>query len=382
MSVKKTLILALLIRLIIIPAFYHPDIKSQYFHFQFLSQGITDIYSYIQNRRQNLPYTDTFNYLPLTYFAFGSYYFLIKSPLLESWLNDWGPFKDANPHLPLFLFILKLPYLFLDFALACLLLKTSHRLFSLWLLNPFTLYLIYVLGNFDILPVFLMVLSLYLIQRNRLYLAFFIYGLAIALKLYPLIFLPFFLFLSSASLSAKIKHLLIALLPLVVTTTPFLVNPTFITSFQSSGLSQKILQTKLWHLPIFPLIYLIIFTIFLVKPSKNLGFFLPLFLFFVSLVNFHPQWLLWFFPFLFLPNIRLSVFIPLTICLFFTFLLNDNYLFWGHLIPIDSNFVNLSSPYLILSQRISPTAPLRLQNFLKTILFLLGLWQLKKYSSQ
>ena len=108
------------------PFFYHPDIKSQHFHFQFFSKGVFNIYEYLYQNKSTLPYKDTFNYLPLTYYTFG-FTQTITKPLLGNglyqWLNDRGDNSNDHPNIIFYMFLLKIPYLILDLSLGILLLK-------------------------------------------------------------------------------------------------------------------------------------------------------------------------------------------------------------------------------------------------------------------
>ncbi len=357
--------------------------KSQNFHFQFLSQGVVNIYQYLSDNKNHLAYRDTFNYLPLTYFTFGSVQIVLR-PLMPAnflkWVDDWSFSQNNYPNLPYYLLILKLPYLLLDLGIGYLLFKltSSRQILIYWLFNPVSFYLIYILGNFDVLPVFFTLFSLYLIPKNA-HLSFFVFGLAIALKLYPLLLLPFFLFISSKKIKNLVTNSIIAMLPLIISIIPFAANPAFWQSFFGSGLTQKIIEIKYLNIPIFPVLYLIILGYAFFSNKKNLSTqIFYLFLLFISLVNFHPQWLLWFFPFLLLqPNFisTKNQIMILLICIFITIyilLFNDNYLTWGHLIPIDPEFINLTSPYDLIRLKLH-LDPQHLQQVTKYIIATLSI---------
>ena len=381
-EIKILFVFALIIRLIFSPLFYHPDIKSQNFHFQFLSQGKVNIYQFINENKQNLPYRDTFNYLPLTYLSFGSGQIFLRSLLprdFHTWINDWGPNQNNYPNLFYYMLVLKIPYILFDLALGYLLYKIyGKKILSLWLFNPFSIYLIYVLANFDIIPVFFSVLAYYFLKKSHSNLSLFILGIATALKLYPLLFFPFFIFYQKTNLKKIIVNSLFFLLPLLISIIPFIFNPSFIEAFSGSGLSQKILETKLLSIPLYPLIYFIIFALYYFSKNKNLEkSFLYLFLAFIVLVNFHPQWLLWFFPFVIYPIIQTNkkMILGITIiflALIYVILINDQFLFWGHLIPINYDFINISNPYQIVFQKFHQD-PLQIQSHIKSIIAFLSL---------
>lgn len=382
MKFKQIFVIAILFRLLLAPFFYHPDIKSQHFHFQFLSQGQFNIYQYISDNKNNLPYRDTFNYLPLTYFTFGSlqsFQKILMPPGFINWLNDWGGTQFNYPNIPYYLLILKLPYIILDLLLGYILYKISNskKVLYFWLFNPFSFYLIYIVENFDILPVFLTVLSYYLL-KSKPSLSFFVFGLAIAFKLYPLILLPFFILSITKNIFKMAKYGFIALIPSIISILPFATNQAFWQSFLGSGLTQKIIEQRILGLPIFPVIYLIIIALSFLSKKIDLSFYIFLvFLLFISTVNFHPQWILWFFPYVFLlknlfrPTVYLPLILIIILILLYIFLFNDNYLTWGHLIPIDPEFLLISSPYEILKNRFR-IDPKIIQNYIKLSIFLIS----------
>jgi len=369
------------------PWFFHRDIKSQYFHFQFFSQGIVNIYQHIETNKPKLPNKDTFNYLPLTYFTFGTYNIIAK-PLLPNnfiaWVNDWGINQNNYLQINQAMFVLKIPYLILDILLAIFLLKIfgSDKIFNFWLFNPITIYLIYILGNFDILPCFLSILSLFFLKNKKEFWSFFVLGIAFALKAYPIIFLPFFLFYTQF----KIKNIIYFILPSIISICPFLYSPAFINSFLGSGLTQKILEYKILNIPIFPLIYLLIFIQYYFSKNKINTIFksiLYLFIFFFALVKFHPQWLIWFFPFIVEPisknRTRLLIFYFFIILVaLYILLIDDNYLSWGHLITVNPNFVNLTSPFEFIKNKFN-FSPFVLQRYIKNLLITISVLSVFQY---
>jgi hypothetical protein len=68
---------------------------------------------------------------------------------------------------------------------------TTKFMWWLWIL-PSAIF--YGLNRFDIFPVFLVILALYLVMTNRLRSGWFVYGFSIMVKLYPIFLLPLFLF--------------------------------------------------------------------------------------------------------------------------------------------------------------------------------------------
>ena len=391
---KTIILLAILIRVIIAPFFYHPDIKSQHYHFQFFTQRIYNIYDYLYQNKSTLGYKDTFNYLPLPYYTFGITQRLSK-PFLSNgfyvWLNDWGENRNNHPNIIFYMFLLKIPYLILDIFMGILLFKIykNVKVLYLWLFNPISIYLIYILGNFDILPTFLTVLSFYFLKKEKLFYSYLFIGIAIALKVYPIIFLPLIYFYKPKNFIKNFKFVGISLLPIIITIIPFIAQTSFIESFLGSGLTQKILEFKLFKLPIFPIFYLIILINYFFSKSKYKFEIAStqIFFIFIGLVKFHPQWIIWFFPFILVLFINSNIYNKILFIIFFIliftyiFLFDDNFLFWGHLIPIDPAFVDLTSPFQLIKLK-THLNPILLQRQVHKLLLILGTFSLFSYAKK
>jgi len=367
------------------PFFYHPDMKSQHFHFQFFSKGILNIYDYLEQNKSKLGYQDTFNYLPLTYYTFGLTQTILK-PLLGSdfylWVNDWGASQNNYSNMIYFMLILKIPYLIFDLLTGLILCKlyNNKKVLYFWFFNPVSIYLIYVLGNFDIIPTFLTLSAFYFIKNKTQIPGYLSIGIAIALKIYPIMFLPFLFFYDRKNIFKNIKYALFSLLPLVLSVLPFIKQKSFYNSFLGSGLTQKILEYKISGLPIFPILFIVILTAYIFSKSKY-KFEIAVtqtFLIFIGLVKFHPQWIMWFFPFLIILFIDSKIKDKIFFTIFFIFifiyivLFNDISLTWGHLIPIDPNFINLTSPYQLIKLR-TLFNPSLIQKYVHSILLFLGI---------
>ncbi len=391
---KTIILLAILLRVLVAPFFYHPDIKSQHYHFQFFSKGELNIYKYISDNKSTLGYKDTFNYLPLTYYTFGLSQTLTK-PFLDKgfylWLNDWGETRNDHSNIVFYMFFLKIPYLILDVGLGILLFKIykNKKLFYLWLFNPVSIYLIYILGNFDILPSFLTVLSFYFLKKDKLFYSYLSIGFAIALKVYPLIFLPFIFFYQPKNIFKHLIFVIFSILPIIITIIPFITQSSFTESFLGSGLTQKIFEFKLFSFPVFPIVYfLILFNYFFSKSKYKFEIaFTQIFFIFIGLVKFHPQWIIWFLPFIFVIFINSNIYKKSFFVLFFTiifiyiFLFDDNFLFWGHLIPINPAFVDLTSPFQLIKLK-THINPLLLQQQIHKLLLILGIFSLFSYAKK
>jgi hypothetical protein len=293
------------------PFFFHPDIKTYHFQSSFLKKGVVNIYPFLVENKAELPTKEEFVYFPLTYFFLGGYQ-ILASPLLGSgfsaWLFDASQQIVEVPQIFRYLFIMKLPYLILDILAAFLLAsfftnrKKKERAFVLWLFNPFTIILIYVFSNIDIIPVTLTLLSLLFAKKRKYYSSAAFLGFAAAFKAYPLIFLPWLL-IQIKSVKKVILTLLTALGALLVIVLPFY-SSAFQQSSLVSGLTTRIVFPGLsigfgetLMLSIISISILFFYALLKKRKDKLWKYYLVLLLIIFSTIHIHIQWLLWAAPF-------------------------------------------------------------------------------------
>jgi Gpi18-like mannosyltransferase len=311
--VKKLLILAIVLRVLVAAFFFHPDIKTFNYQASFLKQGVFNIYSYLVDNKARLPLKDNFVYFPLTYFTLGGYQAAI-SPILGRGFDSWLGNPDSatmvtNPNIFGYMLALKLPYLVLDILVAYMLLKfiedrkKAQKAFLIWLFNPITIILIYVYGNIDIFPVVLTVFSLLLIKKDKLKSAVAILGLAAGFKLYPLLLVPF---LALAGKNTKEKIWLVAI--------PFLIFGAICVPFLSGAFVQSALISGLTTGTFSPsfsvgfgesiivglvgMTVLFFYEMLINKKPNVLIYWIALLMIIFSFSHFHIQWLLWVAPFI------------------------------------------------------------------------------------
>lgn len=276
------LIAGIILRIFLSFATFHPDIAALSAGGQFITNGhFLNLYDYSSDAL-------VLNYPPLIYWFFGLINFLFGG------------------NIPL----LKLSYLFFDIFTAFLLYKLvdpkkATLAFSLWIFNPINLYASYMMGQFDIIPTFFTIVSIYLITKNKLSLAALALGGGIAFKLYP-VFLIIPLIILAKNFWTKIKLLILAFLPYVISILPYLSSGSFKTNALFANQSSKSLYATLpvsggESILLFPA-SLILFYLFIWSKKLDRLFFwriylIPLLLFFIF-THFHPQWLIWIIPFL------------------------------------------------------------------------------------
>lgn len=320
------LILGLIIRLILIPMTYHSDIQTSDLAGYVIGKGnILSYYDFLPSLPKDDPIFKTypvnlFNYPPAVYFFLGA-----SSLLLTSWedplLHNNFLFNIQNvlgkTQIGLHLFLLKIPFLIFDLALAFLILrmfssqKEKFLAFSLWLLNPISLYVSFMVGQFDVIPTFFVILSLYFVLKkphknphlNLLFAAIFL-GIGGCFKIYPL-----FLLIPLASFvedwKKRIETVIVGFIPYFLMILPFLPSQ----GFRSTALlANQTLKSLYPQIPISGGESIMLFLAFLIffyllflnkKISAQVlwqRFFIILLLFFIF-THYHPQWFLWITPF-------------------------------------------------------------------------------------
>jgi hypothetical protein len=314
------LALAVVLRVILSVTTFHPDLWAHsYSTYFFAYEGQLNIYEFFATLPQTHPLiraigvTDTFIYPPLTYFTIGIFRVLVKPfddagfiPMLWS----GNAIALAYPLLHLHLFLYKIPYLFIDilgaFFFSKLFEEKKRRIaFALWLFNPLSLYATYMMGQFEILPIFFSVLTLYLAKKRRFGWAMACLGIGASYKMYPLLFVPAAAFLFSESLKTRVKYLALGVAPFLATILPYLGSPAFRQMVLFAPKSQKMLYMGFpvsgaeVIYPFMVLLGLIYLHSYYAKTKLSLGaYFLTISLLILAVTHYHPQWFFWATPFL------------------------------------------------------------------------------------
>ncbi len=316
---KKLLILAIILRLLVAGFIFHPDIKTYNFQSSFLGKGVLNIYTYLIENKKTLPFKEEFVYFPLTYFAVGGYQWIVSpvlGPNFNSWLTDASSSSVVrNPNIIKYLIVLKLPYLALDILIAFLLKEffdnkeSGEKAFTLWLFNPFTIVLIYAFSNIDIYPVLLTLIAFLLIKKDKLLSSAALIGLAAGFKLYPILIIPF-LVLKAVGWKEKVMVGAIPILILGIIILPFW-SPAFIQSALVSGLTTRIFNPGFsigFNESIIVSLLIISFLFFYVwqvdKKINLFNYWVVLFITIFSFSHFHIAWLLWAAPFVVILSVK------------------------------------------------------------------------------
>jgi hypothetical protein len=142
-------------------------------------------------------------------------------------LIDWA----TNPLVFRQLFFLKIWYLIFDFSAAHILWRmfrydrSKVRIILLfWLFNPIIIYNAYLHGQFDVVPIFFIILTLYMIRQGHPAWAVIFIGVAASFKYFPLFFLPPAVLCLSQKWRERVELLLLGMLPFALILLPNLID--------------------------------------------------------------------------------------------------------------------------------------------------------------
>jgi len=370
------LLIAIIIRLFLMAFTYHPDLAGQNLSAYFWGfKNVTNVYEHIQSLPstdplvKNIGVNDIFIYPPLTYFTLGTFQKIFAFTGLGNFLETIMSGANINKitGLSFYLFIIKLPYLFFDLAVAYFLYKyfndprQKYLAFIFWLFNPVTLYATFCMGVFDIIPVFFTVLAAYFLKKQKLSLSVLAVGFGIAFKMYPIFLLPFIIFKSDKWLQ-RIKLSIIGFLPIIITNLPFI----FSSAYRSMVFSSK--NSKMLYMQfmlsgaegLFPFLLILVF-IYLLSQNKSLrpkfyiSYFFICFLLLFSVTHFHPQWFIWLSPFLIIEIINYKfkeawAYIALMLIYIFIIFTFENSLSVGLFAPLNPDLASFVGTQAIITK--------------------------------
>ncbi len=369
-------LIGVILRLVLMLITAHPDLWAFYFtNHLFAYAGIFNIYDYLANLSKEADLaknygTNFFTYPPLAYFLLGLLSFILR-PLGDSSFYGWAvnhyPMIYGNVLVMKEIFLTKLPYLFFDVGVAIVLVKLfksekeKKLAFVLWMFNPLTLYSSFMVGQFDILPIFFVVAALYFSLKKKATLAVLMLGIGGALKMFPLLFLPFFIFLLGRNWREKVMLSILGALPYLLSIMPFLGSTAFRQVSLFASQSQKMLHMSLpvsgaEGIYVFVLVYFFLICLAAFRKTSEIWLFcLATMLLFFSVTHYHPQWMLWLTPFFVIETVS-SKFkhFWLWLVLFLSWvgitLMFEPSLNFALFAPLSPNLVNLPG----LSESISP----------------------------
>ena len=317
-KIKFLFTLALVVRLLLAFGTYHSDAAVFPFAGRVIFTGHAgDFYDYLWDLPDNAPELkiyprNLFNYPPVTYFSLGTVSGILTAPLggfVDEFIyNLEDTFGDIR--LNILLLVIKLPLLAFDLGTLYFLLKMFEKesqkkaVYILWLFNPVNLYATYMMGMYEIIPVFFVVASLYFAKKRGKLASALMLGLGASFKIFPLMFLvP--LSATTSDWRERLKIFAAGFGVYIISILPFLGSTGFRQTALVAGQTMKSLYLTLpisGGEAIIP--YLALYIFFSLAFLINKGnaqvlwkrYFYILLLFFM-LTHYHPQWFLWITPF-------------------------------------------------------------------------------------
>lgn len=280
--------------------------------FFFISELHNNLFSpfleyFIQNNFKN-PYQYFFEINELDRFPYPSFmlYLLSAPKLIFGWLSNANIFQAFLLKLPLIVFDLSI-YLILR---SWILKENQLKLILLYWCSPVLIFISYIHGQLDVIPIGLLFISLNFLFKNRLHESSIFLGLAVAAKTVSLIVIPFF-FLYLIKSNSKIKDLFCyfgtLLLCFLIINAPYLNSAGFVQMVFNNSEQLRVFELKIdigiTSILIIPLSYLLLtFRGFVIKSFNKdvfnmfLGFSFGIILIFVAP---NEGWYFWVLPFLF-----------------------------------------------------------------------------------
>ncbi len=388
----KYFLIGILIRLAFMPFFFQRDVLSTY---QRAAQTVFagDFGADFQQF--------------LVHMIHSAYLFMIKPflPAVEnltsillntdSWVS-WIDFNSMD-YVYRVLTMFKLPYLLLDIACMFLIIRFIYdgepekrlKVFKYWVFNPLVIFILYVFARHDIMGIFVTLIALLLAKYNRKYWSIIILAVGIALRFFPIMILPFLIFYLARRKKdyAILFSIGIAGLIAIEVFSYLYFGRSVIFSLLNTQHFDYILSAKLDlvihdRIFIFVVGYMLLFFAFLHQKKKSFALFLNycgmVYLLYVSISYFHPQYLLWAIPFLVLLFVRRNdlYYYHWAQMAFLMVIL----IYWGDLVtkfliaPIDIRFALYTTGLIPLINRVYE--PAKFVNIFRSVFTAISLWMI------
>lgn len=304
------ILIGFILRLVISGVTFHPDVRSTALPSAVVfREGSLNFYEDSKKLSPNEILDD----LPLSYFINLPLHLILRpfiSNVIEDQFLNNSNVLFGNPSLWFYLIYTKLPLVIFDLGLGLLLTflvveSFKKQVLYLWLFNPFTLWVTLAIGQFDIIPTFFIVLTWFLIKKEKLQWAALTLGTGGAIKSAPFLLVPFLVGLGK-NWTQRVILLILALVPYLITVIPYLGTD----EFRRNALFAPQLSKSLYanialsggeKIILVPAILLVLYLLYFSKKREIrdfLNFSLILLLSVLSLTHFHIQWFLWVMPFL------------------------------------------------------------------------------------
>jgi len=318
LTLYRYFLIGLIIRLLFLPFFFQRDLLSTY---QRAAETISTRNLGLDNLQFFTNMIHTAN-LFITRSIFPAVDRIFPALLdTDTWFSWVGLISSSDVYTILVLF--KIPYLIFDIACMFLVLRLAYdgdipsklRMFKYWIFNPLVIFVSYIFARHDIIGLFVTMAALLLAKRDRKYWAVLVLAIGIALRFFPILILPLFILYLAKSKKDYIIFALIGVSGLAsieallrIFAGKSVIIPLLKTQHFEYFLSSKlelIIHDKIF---IFIVVYMLIILSFLHIKKKNFDLLICygaiIYLSYIALCYFHPQYTLWTVPFLVIAFVR------------------------------------------------------------------------------
>lgn len=312
---------------------------------------------------------------------------------------DWYFFTKvaSDPRIFQFLLLTKLPVLIFDYGIALILVRLvtkpdkSRSAYKLWMLNPFTIYTVFMMGELHVLiSIFLLVLGLYLATKSPGWKSALVLGASALIWHLALVFIPILSLFMRKKKGAlyPLKFLMISILPWLAQALALqlLLRGEAIAGYRPGVLfaspfinqSAYIDLSAGFKLVLFPMLYglAVLFLIIRprIKPRDAWLFMISFFAIFYSTLLFHPHWIMWFTPFVILLMVRTESWLVNSLYLVCIILYSFYLIYWDSAVtnalfmPLSPEIWMKSGPQTLLNRYGGPGFGLAVMNGARALL--------------
>ncbi|MHB1345977.1 MAG: hypothetical protein ACYCXK_00660, partial [Candidatus Humimicrobiaceae bacterium] len=343
----------------------------------------------------------------LTNMIHSAYLFVLKSifPFIadykdillnqDNW-SSWVQFASSENIFPT-LFLFKLLYLFFDFGCIFLMLRLFYdgqaerklKIFKYWMFSPIVIFILYIFARHDVIGLFVALGALLLAKKERRYWSIIILAVAVALRFFPIMILTLLIIYLVRKKRDYIVLIAIGLSGLIAMEafSNLYFGKSVIFSLLNAEHFNYIISAELdliIHDKIFIYIaaYIIIILSFMRQKVKTFELLITysgvVYLLYVAISYFHPQYLLWSVPFVLYASVKdkwlyylhWAQFIFLMVML----------IYWGDLVttflftPIDHRFfIFMIEPIPLINRFYDPA---KFVNIFRSVFTGISLWMI------
>jgi len=313
----------------------------------------------------------------------------------DNW-SSWVQFISSENIFPA-LFLFKLLYLFFDMGCIFLLLRLFYdgdagkklKIFKYWMFSPIVIFVLYIFARHDIIGLFVALAALLLAKRERRYWSIIMLAIAVALRFFPIMILPLLIIYLVRKKRDYIVLIAIGLSGLILMEafSNLYFGESVIFSLLNAEHFNYIISAKLdliIHDKIFIFIaaYVIIILSFMKQKVKTFELLITysgvVYLLYVAISYFHPQYLLWSVPFILYISVKDKSLYYLHWAQFVFLLIILVY--WGDLVttflftPIDHRFFIFLTGPIPLINRFYDSA--KFVNIFRSVFTGISLWMI------